>query len=185
MEFEEYNGWPNFPTWDVFTAMTSYYETYQELERIADRYATPNEIKRFVVGAFGDWKAGRPSPHEEAIHVLVQDCLMNGVRRVDWTAVYDTLRGERAVLGVADELTVLAYTLLSQTDWESIVEEAEYLSEADSLLRDWLQDQCITWVESPDARRHHGPVAQFANTVLDLYFSVVVWENVLSALRGS
>jgi hypothetical protein len=47
MQFEEYNGWPNFPTWDVFTAMTSYYETYQELERIADRSTTPNEIKRY------------------------------------------------------------------------------------------------------------------------------------------
>ena len=22
MQFEEYNGWPNFPTWDVFTVMT-------------------------------------------------------------------------------------------------------------------------------------------------------------------
>jgi hypothetical protein len=27
MQFEEYNGWPNFPTWDVYTVMTSYYET--------------------------------------------------------------------------------------------------------------------------------------------------------------
>ena len=36
MQFEEYNGWPNFPTWDVFTVMTSYYETYQELERVAN-----------------------------------------------------------------------------------------------------------------------------------------------------
>ncbi len=32
MQFEEYNGWPNFPTWDVFTVMT----TYQELERVAN-----------------------------------------------------------------------------------------------------------------------------------------------------
>lgn len=55
MEFEEYNGWPNFPTWDVFTAMTSYYETYQELERIADRATTPNEVKRFVVGVVEAW----------------------------------------------------------------------------------------------------------------------------------
>ena len=65
------------------------------------------------------------------------------------------------------------------------MEEAEYLTEADSLLRDWLQDQCITWVESPDARRHKGAVAHFASTVLDLYFSVVVWEQVTGALRGS
>jgi hypothetical protein len=83
-----------------------------------------------------------------SVNCCVQDFLMNGVRRVDWTAVYDTLREERAELGNADEVTTLAYTLLSQTDWESIVEEAEYLADGDSLLRDWLQDQCITWVES-------------------------------------
>lgn len=185
MQFEEYNGWPNFPTWDVFTAMTSYYETYQELGRIADRSTTPNEIKRFVIGVVEAWKADQPTSHEEATHILVQDFLMNGVRRVDWTAVYDTLRGERAELGDADEVTTLAYTLLSQTNWESITEEAEYLTDADNLLRDWLQDQCITWVESSDARQHRGYVAQFANTVLDIYFSVVAWENVTRALRSN
>ena len=26
MQFEEYNGWPNFLTWDVFTVMTSHYQ---------------------------------------------------------------------------------------------------------------------------------------------------------------
>ena len=185
MEFEEYNGWPNFPTWDVFTAMTSYYETQQELEYIADQASSPNEVKRFVIGVIEAWKADQPTPHEEAARIVVQDFLMSGVRRVNWTAVYDTLRGERAELGDADEVTTLAYTLLSQTDWESITEEAEYLTDADNLLRDWLQDQCITWVESPDARRHRGPVAQFANTVLDLYFSVVAWEHVTRGLRSS
>src|ERR1700674_2329620 len=143
MEFEEYNGWPNFPTQGVFAVMTNYYETYQKLKRIADRSTTPNEIKRFVIGAVESGKANRPTPHKEATHILVQDFLMNGVRRVDWTSVYDTLRGDRAELGDADEVTTLAYTLLSQTDWESIVEEAEYLVDADTLLRDWLQDQCI------------------------------------------
>ncbi len=185
MEFEEYNGWLNFPTWDVFTAMTSYYETQRALEYIADHASTPNEVKRFVTGAVEAWKADRTTPHEEAAHIVVQDFLMSAVRRVNWTAVYDTLRGERAELGDVDEITTLAYTLLSQTDWESIVEEAEYLTDADNLLRDWLQDQCITWVESPDARRHRGYVAQFANTVLDIYFSVVAWENVTRALRSN
>jgi hypothetical protein len=65
------------------------------------------------------------------------------------------------------------------------VEEAEYLTAAESLLRDWLQEQCITWVESPDARWSNSSVAQFANMVLDLYFSAVVWENVASMLRRS
>src|SRR5579859_211614 len=185
MEFEEYNGWPNFPSWDVFSAMTSYYETYQELRRIADRSTTPNEVKHFVIGTVEAWKANRPNPHKEATRILVQDFLMSGVRHVDWTAVFNTLRGERTNLADVDEITSLAYTLLSQTDWESIVEEAEYLTDADSLLQDWLQDHCITWIESPDARRHKGPVAQFANTILDIYFSVVAWENVTRALRSS
>src|ERR1700730_6971927 len=135
MEIEEDNGCPNFPTWDVFTAMTSYYETYQELMHIEDRSTTPNEIKRFVIGAVEAWKANRPTPHKEATHILVQDFITSGLRQVDWTAVYDTLRGERTELGDADEVTALAYTLLSQTDWESIVEEAEYLTDADTLLR--------------------------------------------------
>lgn len=185
MEFEEYNGWPNFPTWDTFSAMSSYYETYQELRRIADRATTPNDVKRFVTGAVEAWKANRYSPHQEATRILVQDFIMSGVRQVDWTAVLDTLRGARTDLNDVNEVTTLSYTLLSQAEWESIVEGAESLTDADSLLQDWLQDQCITWIESSDARRHRGPVAQFANIVLDIYFSVVDWEKLTEAFRES
>lgn len=185
MEFEEYNGWPNFPTWDTFSAMSSYYETYQELRRIADRSTTPNEVKRFIIGAVEAWKANRLTAHQEATCILVQDFIMSGLRQVNWTAVNDALRGERTHLDDADEVTTLAYTLLSQTEWESIVKGAEFLTDADTLLQNWLQDQCITWIESPDARWHRGPVAQFANTVLDIYFSVVVWENLARAFRES
>ena len=183
MEFEEYNGWPNFPTWDTFSAMTSYYETYQQLRDIADRSTTPNDVKRFVIGVVEAWKASQGNPHQEATRILVQDFLMSGVRHVDWTAVLDTLRGTRTDLSGVNEITTLAYTLLSHADWASIIEGAESLTDADTLLQDWLQDQCITWIESPDARRHRGPVAQFANTVLDIYFSVVAWENVTEALK--
>lgn len=138
MEFEEYNGWPNFPTWDTFSAMSSYYETYQELRRIADRSTTPNEVKRFVIGTVEAWKANRPTPHQEATRILVQDFLMSGVRHVNWTAVYDALRGARTDLTDVNEITALASTLLSQANWESIVEGAEYLTDADTLLQDWL-----------------------------------------------
>lgn len=185
MEFEEYNGWPNFPTWDTFSAMSSYYETYQELRNIADRSTTPNGVKRFIIGAVEAWKASRYNQHQEATRILVQDFIMSGVRRVNWTVVYDALRGERTHLDDVDEITTLAYTLLSQTEWKSLVEEAESLTDADTLLQDWLQDQCITWIESPDARRHRGPAAQFANTVLDIYFSVVDWEKLTRAFRES
>lgn len=185
MDFEEYNGWPNFPTWDTFSAMSSYYETYQELRRIADRSTTPNEVKRFVIGTVEAWKTNRPNLHQEATRILVQDFLMSGIRHVDWTAIYDTLRGEKTDLNDGNKVTALAYTLLSQTDWQSIVEEAEYLTDADSFLQSWLEDQCLTWIESQDARQYRSLVAQFANTVLDIYFSVVDWENVARAFRSS
>ena len=110
---------------------------------------------------------------------------MNGVRRVNWTVVYDTLRGERQALGKTDELTELVYSLLQSVDWRSIVADAEYLTDADTMLSDWLQDQCITWVESRDARRYQGQVAVFVNRVLDVYFGVVNWKRVASALRSA
>jgi hypothetical protein len=43
MEFSEYNGWPNFPSWNVFTVMTSYYDTYKAIEQVADQ-RKPQEV---------------------------------------------------------------------------------------------------------------------------------------------
>lgn len=188
MKFEEYNGWPNFPTWDVFSAMTSYYETYQEFERVANSVPLSHAgraVEQFVKQLVEVWKAGGYTGHEEAVKVQVQDFLMNGIRRINWTLVYDTLRGERQALGKADELTDLVYSLLQSVDWRSIVADAEYLTDADTMLSDWLQDQCITWVESRDARRYQGQVALFADRVLEIYFGVVNWKRVASALRGA
>jgi len=52
------------------------------------------------------------------------------------------------------------------------------------MLREWLQDHCITWVNSPDARRHTGPITQFADAVLTTYFAAVDWQEVTEVLRG-
>ena len=99
--------------------------------------------------------------------------------------MYDTLHGERRALGKVDELTELVYSLLQSVDWQSVVANAEYLTEADTMLRDWLQDQCITWIESPDARMYQSQIAVFANRVLEMYFGVVNWRRVASALRSA
>ncbi len=185
MEFSEYNGWVNRPTWDVFTVMTSYYETYDMLQRMASQpTGGRGAVRRAVLGSVEHWKIGKPTPHAEAARILVQDFLQHGIRMVEWTPVYDTLRGERKELGEADELTSLAYDLLSQTEWQSIVADAKYLTEADDMLRSWLEDQCFTWIESLDARKHTGSVSKFANTVLDIYFQAVMWEDVHEALKG-
>src|SRR5207248_1111792 len=130
------------------------------------------------------WKLASGTPHEEPARILAQDFVMNGIRRVEWTPVYDTLRGKREELGEANELTTLAYQLLKQTDWKDIVKDAAYETQADDLLRGWVEDQCLTWIGSPDARRHTGSVGTFANTVLDLYFQAVQWDKVTEAFRG-
>ena len=158
------------------------------MERVANSGSLSHAgqaVEQFVKQLVEAWKEGKYTGHEEAVHIQVQDFLMNGVRRVNWTLVYDTLRGERRALGKTDELTGLVYSLLQSVDWQSVVAHAEYLTEADTLLRDWLQDQCITWVESPDARRYQSQIAVFAKRVLEMYFDVVNWKQVASALRSA
>ncbi len=65
VEFGEYNGWANFPSWDVFTVMTSYYDTYQTLYRIADQ-GTPLAVRDFVTSTVQYWKEDKVTPHAEA-----------------------------------------------------------------------------------------------------------------------
>ncbi len=59
--FAEYNGWPNRPTWEVYMVMTSYYETYQAIESIADEQ-TPEAVREFVTGSVDTWKQGSYTP---------------------------------------------------------------------------------------------------------------------------
>lgn len=185
VEFQPYQGTTqNFPTWSVFTTMTSYFETYDMLRRLA----SPNpggmgNVRRAVLGTVDHWKTGKPTPHKEAARVLVQGFLMNGVRKVEWTPVVDTLRGERETVGEVNELTGLAFELLSQTDWKTTIQGAEDVTDADTKMRDWLEAQCFTWVDSLEARKHTGSAGTFANTVLDIYLQAVDWQRVTNGLR--
>jgi hypothetical protein len=126
LEFWEYNGWVNRPTWNVYTVMTSYEDTSEALHRMASQQpGGMGNVRRAVLGSVEHWKNNRPSPYEEAAQTLVQDFLMNGVRRVEWTPVVDMLRGEQEALPEdANPLTTLAYELLSQTDWQAVVKDA-------------------------------------------------------------
>ncbi len=100
--------------------MTSYYDTYKAIEQVADQ-GKPQEVAQFVTDIVERWRQHQHTPHAEAAKNQVQDFLMNGIRRVEWTPIYDTLRGERKGLGEANELTTTAYSLLKATDWQSVV----------------------------------------------------------------
>jgi len=141
-------------------------------------------VRRAVIGTVEHWKTGKPTAHAEAARVLVQGFMMNGVRRVEWTPVVDTLKGERELVGEVNELTGLAYELLSQTDWKTTMQGEKDLTDADMKMRDWLEAQCFTWVDSLEAREHAGSVGTFANTVLDIYLQAVDWQRVTNGLRG-
>jgi len=186
VEFQPYQGTTqNFPTWSVFTTMTSYFDTYDMLRRLASHNpGGMGNVRRAVVGTVDHWKTGKPTAHAEAAKVLVQGFLMNGVRKVEWTPVVDTLRGERETVGEINELTGLAYELLSQTDWKTTIQGAKDFTDADIQMRDWLEAQCFTWVDSLEARQHKGSVGKFANTVLDIYLQAVDWQRVTNGLRG-
>jgi len=186
LEFGEYNGWVNFPTWSVFTVMSSFDEPREQLEYMASHQpGGRGNVRRAILGSVENWKNNRPAYYAEATPMLVTEFVLNAVRRVEWTPVYETLRGEREALPEdANPLTILAYQLLSQTDWQSVVKEAPTLTDADTQLMGWLEDQCRTWIGSPEARAHSGSVGRFANTVLDIYFSVVDWQKVTNAFKG-
>src|SRR3954468_3598008 len=92
LAFGEYNGWINYPSWSVFSVMTSYSKTYAALQAIASR-GTPLAVRDFVTGHVDRWKHGSFTPHKEAARTLAQDFVMNGIRRVEWTPIYNTLRG--------------------------------------------------------------------------------------------
>jgi hypothetical protein len=55
VQFHDYQGSQNFPTWSVFTVMTSNFETYLALQRIADQ-GTPLAVKDFVIRTIQSWK---------------------------------------------------------------------------------------------------------------------------------
>jgi len=137
-------------------------------------------VKDFVSTHVAQWKRNTSTPHQEAIHNLVQGFLMSAVREINWTTVYASLRGEQEALEKGDEVTKFAYELLKQTDWQALAAN----NQADVQLRGWMEDQCLTWVGSPDARAHSGSVGRFANTVLATYFAAVQWEKVTTALKG-
>lgn len=187
MQFEEYNGWPNFPTWCLYTTMTSSYWTYQALEQAANSTQESHAgraVAQFVKRVVATWELlDKSAIHEEAVRILVQDFLTNAVRRINWTQVHDTLRGERESLGKTNDLTSFAYGILQSVDWQALVASTEYLTEADSMLQDWLLDQCTTWVESPNVRRDQSQITLFAKKVLEIYYSVIDWGKIASALR--
>src|SRR5205807_2320899 len=99
MEFQEYHGWVNYPTWSVYTLMTSFDEPREQLERMSRQQPGGlGNVRRAVLGSMQHWQEDKPTPYAEAIRSLAQSFLMDGVRHIAWFPLVEALQGQEQAL---------------------------------------------------------------------------------------
>ena len=180
VSFDEYNGWTNFPTWAIFTHVTSYFESGRQFEEVAQygrvEHDTKGLINNFLIHGLDD--------KNRMIHLLLSDFLMNGVRKIDWSWVNNRLQGLKEIPREPHELSELALELLRQyPNYQDLI-IAGNLGGTDSNLQSWTESQLITWVGSKRARMPNSPISQLANKIIEIYLNVVDWDKLTSAFKG-
>lgn len=187
-EYVEYNGWKaGFPSWALFTWLSSYYDDWSAVESLFKGFSFEDDVVEFrdlIEENLNAFIRGEDFSLKDSLHGWVVDNLQYLARAANWTQVYDALREERTLQGGANVVTKAAYSLLTQVDWEDIVSQAEYLTEADNLLRDWVSDQLTTWAESPDARRYQSMLTSLATSYLDIAVAAIDWEHVAEDFKS-
>ena len=182
MNFREYNGWSNEATWSIFTNFTRYKETRVPMKQRAQEGT--KQVRSFVEMLVHSWYEGTiSSRHSEALQCLGQEFIQSAIRHISWSYIYDALRGE-PVPKPPNELTRIAYELLSTQNWQEIVEGAKYDIAADTMLSDWFEKHSLTWVGIPDDRKRGGLVSKFTFAVMDIYMEAVNWDEVTEVLKS-
>jgi hypothetical protein len=178
--FNEYNGWPNFPTWDCYTQVTSYYEEYTDTLHLLN---SGESAKSVIEDRIKEWKENGYG--FESTVGMITDWMMNAVRKVDWAWVQNRLTGDKEINREQNELSPLALELLRHSNaWEDLV-KTEFKVEGDKKLQDWTEDQLLTWIQSSDARVYTTtPLALFANKIIELYLGAIDWQEVEKGIKG-
>ena len=86
MDKQPYNGWPNVFTWQVFTHVSSYPETYETVcdlvAQASSPFAADEALRAWVEECFGvQHETGIMGP----LHTLWSDLVYTALRQVDWT----------------------------------------------------------------------------------------------------
>ena len=182
MNFPEYNGWSNEATWSIYTNFTRYKETCVPMKQRAQE--DTKEVRSFVEMLVHSWYEGPVSDgHSEALQCLGQAFMLSAIRYVRWSYIYDVLRGA-PVPEPPNELTRIAYELLSTQNWQEIVEGSKNDITADNMLSDWFEKHCLTWAGIPDGRKRRGLISKFTLVAMDIYMKAVNWDEVTEVLRG-
>ncbi len=182
MNFPEYNGWSNEATWSIFTNFTRYKETRVPMKQRAQEGSI--RVRTFAETLVLSWYEGAVGGRYcKAMQRLGQEFIQSAIRRVSWSYIYDGLRGE-AVPEPPNELTRIAYELLSMQNWQEIVAGARQEITADTMLSEWFEKRCLVWAAISDGRKRHGLVAKFTLAVMDTYMAAVNWGEVTEVLRA-
>lgn len=187
MEFPEHNGWSNEATWSIFANFTRDKETRVSIMNRAQQESS-KQVRSFVEMLVHSWFEGAISyrySDNEAVQCIGHEFILSAMRYVRWAYIYDALRGE-PVPEPPNELTGIAYELLSTQNWQEIVEGATYddIAAVDTLA-DWFQKHCLTWANIPDGRKTRGLVSKFTLAVMDIYINAVNWDEITEALRSA
>lgn len=82
---QKYNGWPNIFTWQVYTCLSSYIETYDAARGIVDASSTPFEaadaLRDWIQEARDEWCDRCP---DDVFKVLFTGVMNNAFGQVDW-----------------------------------------------------------------------------------------------------
>ena len=191
VEFPEYNGWVNQPTWSAFTVLTSYDESRVEVETRASTGTAVQGIENvqsWLQKALEGWFQGIRSPYTKAIDMFMKEMLSMSVSYVDWYAVREELKINADKISEADEITQAAFTFwLSGTRIEEPSKNDTEL-DADAKLRDALLAYVYDWIEKKSIRikatEQRSPLAQYIKTAFDLFVGVIDWNELIEALRG-
>lgn len=97
MDSKEYNGWPNKFTWQVYTSLSSDYQTYTILRDVVDaikntaekgwKYKAADHIKEYVTSRMYEWSDERGRLRGAALHTLFSGLLNDALNQVDWGRV--------------------------------------------------------------------------------------------------
>lgn len=195
--FVEYNSKINKPTWDIPLILEGDdAQGYLPTEaRNKATTLTTEQWKAWLLSLVDRWKTGvgrtatpRAQETYTAITMLVEEFLGESLGYVDYFALMEALSaGEKTIKEVKSwhslELTQQVLNLFSTIDYHVLIARDE--RPFDVVCKEWLQERCLDWTRSPDARKYQkSAVASYANWVLDAWFTAVDWQNVVDFFKG-
>jgi hypothetical protein len=189
MNFEEYNGWANKPTWNLSLCLGNSYETYQHAGALVNAEGDTEEqaiesLQNWLSKAIGSWYLGVQFTHTEAISCWMSDSIKSSAYWVAWTTVLDSLEEGRDALGEgADEITVAAFDFYRAGDWQSVIAGHQWKTQADEMLREYLADRILDWIEQVEMRMQQGPLQQYCQIARGLWFGAINWQEIVGHWR--